>query len=136
MPIKIAKISLMPSLRISSHRNMTKPAIRFSKGTPLQVIAQGHDKTIFSDIDMGSSDAITMEVVSQHHTGDIQKRKKLNASIASNTAIRHATNKGHATTIEYIQTDNRTMPYGICSKTDKKDAEILLNTLKKRYSRH
>ncbi len=120
----------MHPLRIASHKNMTKPAVRLRKGVPLQAIAQGHDKNIFSDSDMGSVDAITMEIISQHHSDDIQQRKKLNASTPSKTAIKQATHKGRTTTIE------QTMPYGMCSKTDKENATLLLNALKKQYSRH
>lgn len=134
MSIKIEKINLIRPLRTASHKNLTKPAIRLPRGTPSQAIAQGHDKNIFSDVDMGSADAITLELMSQHHDNNIQKRKKLNASIPSKTAIKQATHTGRATIIEHTSTDNQSMPYGMNSKTDKENAAILLNTLKKHYS--
>ncbi len=136
MITKTTKIIGILGSGLAGHKSMTKPIMRLRIGMTSQAIAQGHNQNIFSDSDIGSVDATTLELISQHHSDDIKKIKTLNVATASTTAMIQAIYTGRTTTIECIQTDNQTMPYGINPKIDKENSEILWNTLKKQDNRH
>jgi hypothetical protein len=137
--MKINKIyeNILQPLRISSNKTVNKPVLRtLSKrySGHSDATAHGHDKNIFADSDTGGIDAATLEISVHNYRYEAPKKKKINASIVSSFAIEKAKKHGFLTANERIHTNKRDMPYGFCVQNDKKNAENLLLSLKKKYN--
>ncbi len=126
MITNIKSILTIPLSRINSNRILTKPAIRSYKNVH-QVIAQGHDKNIFSDVDVGGTDATTFEMLHHNHAHENPPKKRLKAITVSGDARNKANKQGHITVAEAM------MPYGVCAKQDKQKAQDLLAYLQEKH---